>query len=370
MAAKYPNLPTLPGRLLGRLPTQAATETKPSVAEAAEAFERVAEAVEAFENSSGKNPRDARLMAAPNRRHFHVALTVCFLSVICLTELFAVSAAFAQLPTPVIRRPVGAVQDDATPVAEGNDKATKLAADEDGEWIQLFNGKDLSGWTPKIRYHEYGDNYGDTFRVQDGLLMVRYDADKYTTFGEKFGHLYYETPYSSYRLRVEYRFVGEQCSGGPGWATRNSGMMLHCEDPKGIGLDQDFPASIEYQLLGGNGKDDRTTANLCTPGTNVVKEGALFKPHCTSSSSKTYHGEQWVTAEVEVHGDGEIIHWMDGKEVLRYTQPQLDPADAHSAELIKARGGELLLTEGYISLQSESHPIDFRKVELKILPTK
>ena len=131
--------------------------------------------------------------------------------------------------------------------------------------------------------------------------------------------------------------------------------------------DQDFPASIEYQLLGGNGKDDRTTANLCSPGTNVVMGGKVFTPHCTSSTSKTYHGEQWVTAEVEVHGAGQIKHLMDGKVVLEYSQPQLDPADAHSAKLIEARGGQLLLESGYISLQSESHPIDFRKVELMIL---
>ena len=75
-------------------------------------------------------------------------------------------------------------------------------------WIQLFNGKDFEGWTPKIRYHDLGDNYGNTFRVQDGLLQVRYDKDKYETYGEKFGHLFYKQPYSHYRLRVEYRFVG------------------------------------------------------------------------------------------------------------------------------------------------------------------
>lgn len=234
------------------------------------------------------------------------------------------------------------------------------------EWIQLFNGKDLSGWTPKIRHHELGDNYGNTFRVEDGLLKVRYDADAYPTFDERFGHLYFDQPYSHYRLRVEYRFVGEQCKGGPGWATRNSGMMLHGEDPKGITLDQDFPTSIEYQLLGGNGKAPRTTANLCTPGTNVFKDGKLFEPHCTSSSSKTYHGEAWVTAEVEVHGAEDIKHLMEGQVVLQYSQPQLDPRDKHAAELGEKAGG-LLLKGGYISLQSESHPIDFRKVELMIL---
>ncbi len=249
-------------------------------------------------------------------------------------------------------------------------EATQTDAGEasaSGEWIQLFNGKDLEGWTPKIRHHELGENYGNTFRVEDGLMKVRYDADKYPMFDERFGHIFYKQPFSHYRLRVEYRFVDEQCPGGPGWATRNSGMMLHCEDPKLMTVDQDFPASIEYQLLGGNGKDQRTTANLCSPGTNVFLGGKLFTPHCTNSKSKTYHGEQWVTAEVEVHGDGQIKHIMDGNVVLEYSQPQLDPADAHSAKLVEARNGKLLLEDGYISLQSESHPIDFRKVELMVL---
>ncbi len=235
-----------------------------------------------------------------------------------------------------------------------------------GEWIQLFNGQDLTGWIPKIRYQELGVNYGATFRVEDGLLKVRYEAEQYPEFGERFGHLFYEKPFSHYRLRVEYRFVGEQCKGGPGWATRNSGMMLHGEDPALMAVDQDFPASIECQLLGGNGRDPRTTVNLCTPGTNVVMNGKLFLPHCTSSRSKTYHGEQWVTVEVEVRGAGVIKHIIDGETVLEYSEPQYDERDPHAKMLAEKQGG-LLISGGTISLQSESHPIDFRKVELLIL---
>lgn len=244
--------------------------------------------------------------------------------------------------------------------------AEKPAAVTAGEWIQLFNGRDLSGWIPKIRYHELGENYGNTFRVEDGLLKVRYEPDQYPQFDERFGHLFFEKPFSHYRLRVEYRFVGEQCAGGPGWAIRNSGMMLHGEDPKLMSVEQDFPASIECQLLGGNGRNPRSTVNLCTPGTNVVKDGQLFLPHCTSSSSKTYAGEQWVTVEVEVHGAGDIKHIIDGQVVLEYSQPQYDERDAHAKALAEKQGG-LLISGGTISLQSESHPIDFRKVELLVL---
>ena len=232
----------------------------------------------------------------------------------------------------------------------------------DGQWIPLFNGKDLSNWTVKIRYHEAGDNYKDTFRVEDGLMKVGYEG--YDQFNETFGHIFYNTPYSHYRLRVEYRFVGDQCAGGPGWAIRNSGVMVHGETAEQMGKDQDFPASIEVQLLGGNGKDPRSTANLCTPGTNVVMADKLVTRHCTSSASKTYHGEDWVTCEIEVRGNQVIRHIMDGKVVLEYNQPQLDPRDEHSAELIRQANGEKQLRGGTISLQSESHPVHFRKVEL------
>ena len=232
------------------------------------------------------------------------------------------------------------------------------------EFRDLFNGKDLSGWTPKIRYEALGEDSKNTFRVEDGLLKVRYD--NYDEFNERFGHLFYKEHFSHYRFRVEYRFVGTQCKGGPGWALRNSGVMVHGESPKTMAKDQDFPTSVEVQLLGGDGKADRTTSNLCTPGTNVVKEGMLFKPHCTKSSSKTYHGEQWVTAEIEVRGNKLIKHILEGDTVLEYTQPQLDERDAHAKELAD-KAGTIQLSGGSISLQSESHPIDFRKVEIMVL---
>lgn len=234
-----------------------------------------------------------------------------------------------------------------------------------GEWVSLFNGKDLSGWTPKIRYSELGENYSNTFRVEDGLLKVRYDGGGYEKYGERFGHLFYKDSFAHYRFRVEYRFVGEQCPEGPGWAIRNSGVMVHGQKPETMSKDQDFPVSIEVQLLGGNGKDDRTTSNLCTPGTNVVMDGQIKLQHCMNSKSKTYHGDQWVTAEIEVRGNEVIRHILDGEVVLEYNQPQLDRRDENAKRLIQ--DDQLQLSGGTISLQSESHPIDFRRVEIMVL---
>mgnify|MGYP002047630688 CR=1 FL=1 len=116
-------------------------------------------------------------------------------------------------------------------------------------WIQMFNGRDLSGWTPKIKGYAAGENFGDTFRVVDGLLTVNYEH--YDAFDRRFGHLFYKTEFSNYRLRAEYRFVGPQVKGGRGWAFRNSGLMIHGQPVATMGKDQDFPVSIEVQLLGG-----------------------------------------------------------------------------------------------------------------------
>jgi len=230
----------------------------------------------------------------------------------------------------------------------------------ESRWLSLFNGRNLEGWKIKITGHELNDNYGNTFRVEDGILKVCYD--QYDKFGGKFGHLFYKEKFSHYRLRLEYRFVGDQTPGGPGWAFRNSGIMIHCQSPESMAKDQDFPVCIEVQLLGGNGKDKRSTGNLCTPGTHVVMDNQLVTQHCISSRSKTYHGDQWVKAEVEVHGDDIIKHIINGRVVLEYERPQLDEKDRDARKLIK--GDNKLLSEGYFSLQAESHPVQFRKIEI------
>jgi hypothetical protein len=242
--------------------------------------------------------------------------------------------------------------------------APSLLAQNDADrndWIQLFNGTNLDGWTVKITGHEPGDNFGETFRVQDGKLTVSYD--KYGAFDGQFGHIFYRGTWSYYRIAVEYRFVGEQAKGGPGWALRNSGIMVHGQRPETMRKDQDFPISIEVQLLGGNGTDERPTANLCTPGTNVVIKGTLFTTHCLNSTSKTYHGDQWVRVEAEVRGSERITHFVNGEPVLHYEQPQIGGGNVVNFDPAVKKDGTLL-NEGSISLQSESHPIEFRKVEL------
>ena len=228
-----------------------------------------------------------------------------------------------------------------------------------GQWIQLFNGKDFSGWKAKIRGHPLGDNHLHTFRVENGLLKVSYD--EYQKFDGQFGHLVYIRPFSRYRMRIEYRFVGEQAPGGPKWAFRNSGVMVHGQAPNSMDKDQEFPVSVEVQFLGGAGSGARPTANVCTPGTNIVLDGKLTLQHCTESKSPTFDGDQWVTVEVVVHGGELIEHKVNGVSVLKYSRPQLDDRDPQARKLGK---GGTVLDRGYIYLQAESHPVEFRKVEL------
>lgn len=237
---------------------------------------------------------------------------------------------------------------------------------QNGEWVDLFNGKNLDNWVIKFTGHELGQNYNNTFRVEDGLLTVSYD--EWDHWDGAFGHIFYDQVFSHYILRVEYRFIGEQVEGGPGWAFRNNGLMLHSQDPRSMTRDQEFPVSIETQLLGGNGTDKRTTLNVCTPGTNFVMDGELITQHCTNSTSETYHGDQWVTAEIEVRGSEIVRHKIDGEVVFEYTGPRLDERDGDARRIMEATGSDnLLLEEGYISLQAESHPTQFRKIQLKEL---
>ncbi len=243
------------------------------------------------------------------------------------------------------------------------DKFTSILIDpaSEEEWRPLFNGQDLKDWRVKIRGYELDDNYAGTFGVQDGAMTVSYDEYE-GDYNSRFGHIFYNEPFSYYRIKVEYRFRGNQISGGPGWAFRNSGIMLHCQDPESMKTEQDFPVSIEAQLLGGNGKDPRSTMNLCTPGTNVVMNGELITTHCLNSGSETFHGDGWVTAEALVLGDSIIRHFVNGEQVIEYGSPQYGGGNVSPADPGFSPGTPL--AKGYISLQSESHPIEFRRVEL------
>ncbi len=243
-------------------------------------------------------------------------------------------------------------------------KPASVKQSTDG-WVTLFNGKDLNDWFVKIHHHEVGDNYGQTFRVEDDIIKVRYD--KYDGFNERYGHLYYKTPFSKYHLKMEYRFVDGWMKDAPSYTILNSGVMYHSQDPRTMPKEQDWPISVEMQFLAGlpDGKP-RPTGNMCSPGTEIVYQGTKYNGHCLNSTSKTYPPGEWVTAELIVLGDSLITHIINGDTVLQYSKPSIGGGVANRYDPKQKIEGQPLVS-GYIALQSEGQPIDFRNIQLKKL---
>ncbi|WP_218144549.1 3-keto-disaccharide hydrolase [Maribacter orientalis] len=232
---------------------------------------------------------------------------------------------------------------------------------KESEWISIFNGKDLNGWSPKFTGEAYGKNFLNTFQAKDGKLIVSYDD--YANFDDNFGHIFYKEKLSHYRLRLEYRFLGESVLGSPDWAFKNSGIKYHSPHPSELPIDQKLLVAVEAQILGGNGKTERFTGNVCTAGTHIVMNDSLITQHCTNSSYLAINDSSWVKMEIEVHGSEKIIHKINGQEVLQYAKPQYDDTDEFARELMK-NGHSRIMSEGYIALQAEGHPIEFKNIEL------
>jgi len=236
-------------------------------------------------------------------------------------------------------------------------------SNQQGQWISIFNGKNLDGWIPKIAGDTSGINTLNVFRVEDGLLKVSYD--KYDKFNNRYGHLFYKEPLSRYKLRVEYRFVGGVLPDAESFCYRNSGVMIHSQSPESMGIAQYWPVSLETQLLGSTDSVKQRTGNLCTPGTTICVKGKRTMDHIIPSTSKYYYDNEWVTIEIIVDGAKSISHVIEGDTILTCSMPQI--------------GGNLLpvnypvpngtlIESGFIALQAEGQSIDFRKVELMKLP--
>lgn len=241
-----------------------------------------------------------------------------------------------------------------------------MAQNTQDDWETMFNGADLKGWTTKIHHYEVGDNYGDTFRAEEGMIKVRYDQYE-GQFNDRFSHLYYDQPFSDFHLTMQYRFVGELYRGAPDYTLKNSGIMFHSQDPRTMLKEQDWPISVEMQFLAGIEEGTkRPTGNMCSPGTDVVYEGKIDPRHCINSSSDTYFGDQWVTAELIVLHDSLITHIINGKTVLQYSKPQIGGGVVNRFDpKIKEDGRPL--KQGMIALQSEGQPIDFRDMKIRNL---
>ncbi|MCB0839622.1 MAG: DUF1080 domain-containing protein [Bacteroidetes bacterium] len=232
--------------------------------------------------------------------------------------------------------------------------------EESEKWVSLFNGQNLDGWAIKINGHELGENYANTFRVEDSLLKISYD--EYENYGTNYGAIFTEKSFTNYRLRVEYRFVGDTAVGAPNWGFRDSGVQYHCQSAASMEKDQPFPVCLEYNFHGGDGTNERPTGQICALGTALDFQGAPSTEFCVQPEVKrTFHGDQWVTAEVEVKGDT-ITHWVNGEKILTFTNPRYNPEHEYGKNFIQGAKNEL--RSGHISFQSNSHPIQFRRVEI------
>jgi hypothetical protein len=176
-------------------------------------------------------------------------------------------------------------------------------------------------------------------------------------------------------LRGEYQVWGTQASGGPSWAVQNNGFMLHSQSMATMTLNQDFPVSMEAQLLGpGNntsgGATSASTMNLCTPGTgfSTTPTGSTNNSHCVPAKPTTRAALNtgWQKVSALILGDSMHTYYAgpNGTDsVLRYYKPvYLSGNIANPPSGMPANGTRL--TGGYITIQSETHPFRFRKIEV------
>ncbi|KQN92782.1 hypothetical protein ASE95_09020 [Sphingomonas sp. Leaf231] len=230
------------------------------------------------------------------------------------------------------------------------------------KWERIFDGRTLTGWTPKITGRAVGEDPLRTFVVKDGAITVTYD--RYKAFGGAFGHLFWKAPLTAYRLRFDYRMTGSSMTDIEGWQNRNSGLMLHAQAPATMTRDQQFPVSLEFQLLAVPRPNREPSGNLCTPGTTVEFEGKRPTSHCVTGTGPLVPLGQWTHVEVEVTPDGRVTHILNGKPAITYRAAQLDPDDKDAQPVIAAAGGSLALRGGYVALQSEGQPTQFRNIEV------
>lgn len=235
---------------------------------------------------------------------------------------------------------------------------------EDSDWIPLFNGKNLDGWTVKINGKPINENIHNTFYVKNGMLKVSYDG--YEKFDMQFGHIFTNITYSHYIVRVDYKILGTGMPDAPHWTNLNSGIMLHAQSPQSMRIHQAFPVSLEGQFLAEGATAGTQTGNAVTPGMHIEIDGKLNKEHIINSNSKLFPVDTWVTFEAEVNGHEEIIYRVNDEEVIRFTHPQLDDTDKDAKRLIAA-GATKHVSYGHIALQAEGQPIWFKNIKIKVL---
>jgi hypothetical protein len=232
------------------------------------------------------------------------------------------------------------------------------------KWQPLFDGRTLNGWTPKVVGYPAGEDPLQTFRVKDGVIYVSYDKYGGKMDG-RWAHLFYKEPFKAFHLSLDYRFVGEEML--PLRPTPvNSGVMFDSQSPESMALGQGYPIAVEGQLLGAYpAGPPRFNGSFCTMGTKIFGQDKDLG-HCVASSVAPASMGTWVHYELEVTADGHASESIDGKSTVSVDRVELDPSFTRFPikNLIEAANGRLQLNGGYIALQSEGHPIEFRNIRI------
>ena len=241
--------------------------------------------------------------------------------------------------------------------------APRAQTPADTAWINLI--QNFSDWDLKLRYQNLNVNWNNTFQMVGGVLTV--DYSNYVDFtNEPFGHACYKVrPFSYYYLRAEYQVWGNQVPLGPGWALQNNGFMLHSQSMASMGLNQDFPMSLEAQLLGpGNGS---STMNLCTPGSafyTTATGGTVNLNHCINATSQPRAAVNtgWQPVSALVLADSVVRHYVNNVLVLTYYRTVQYQGNVSGNTITITNNAPL--NQGYITIQAESHPYRFRRIDV------
>ena len=204
--------------------------------------------------------------------------------------------------------------------------------------IQLFNGRDLSGWWPDVPTRDTTAEAPDSFVVRDGMLV---------SLGRPRGHLLTEASYRDYRLEVEYRFPGK-----PG----NCGVLVHASRLRA--LEKMFPQSIEVQM------------NHLHAGDFWCIQENIEVPDMESRRPRK---------EGQKYGGSE----GDARRILNLTDNSEKPPGEWNTMIVETRGRTLkvwvngdLVNEGFnstadrgrIAIQAEGSEVEFRRVQIGPLP--
>jgi len=188
--------------------------------------------------------------------------------------------------------------------------------------VALFNGRDFTGW--KLFLPDKQADPAKTWTVSDGVVACT---------GEPAGYMRTEVPYENYCLRLEWRFPKK---GG------NSGVLLHIQEP-----DKVWPKSIEAQLNSGDAGDF------------WVIDGTEFKEHADTANNRV-DGRR--TAKLQASSEKPLGEWN-----------QYEITSKGATITVKVNGvmqniaNNCTVTKGFIGLQSEGAPIEFRNITLQPL---